>query len=155
MAAKRKPKSKPRQVPAQRKSGSSIRTIRTPLRARASKPKPLPTWHDRFIRMYAKFGNVSLACRAAGIGRRTFYDHLANNSEFQLTVDNAKDDAIDALEREARKRALKSSDQLLMFLLKSLRPDVYRETLRQQHSGSIAVDVSQLSDDELRALAQS
>jgi len=37
---------------------------------------------------------------------------------------SARDDAIDTLEAEARRRALKQSDTVLIFLLKSLRRDV-------------------------------
>lgn len=127
------------------------RTIRAPQRAR----EPKAVWYERFIRLYAKTGNITLSCRAARIGRQTYYDHLASNPEFQTAVDAAKEEAIDELEAVARERGVASSDTLLIFLLKSLRPDLYRETVRTQHSGAVTIDVSKLSDEELRALAQS
>ena len=134
-------------------------TKRTPQRARVAPKRVAPkqidnSWHQRFIRSYAKTGNITLSCKAARIGRQTYYEHLAKDAQFQLAVDVAKEEALDELEAVARKRALDSSDFLIKFLLENLRPDVYRQTIRNQHSGSIAVDVSQLSDDELRKLAQ-
>lgn len=44
------------------------------------------------------------------------------------------------------------SDTLAIFLLKGIRPDKYRERSDVRHSGKI--DVSKLSDDELRAIAE-
>ncbi len=41
----------------------------------------------------------------------------------------AREDALDVLEAEARRRALAGSDGLLMFLLRAHRPERYRETL--------------------------
>ena len=37
------------------------------------------------------------------------------------------------LEAVARKRATESSDNLLIFLLKSMRPEVYREVVRNEN----------------------
>lgn len=45
------------------------------------------------------------------------------------------------------------SDTLLIFLLKGIRPETYRERTDVRHSGKI--DVSKLSDDELQSLAES
>lgn len=45
------------------------------------------------------------------------------------------------------------SDLLLIFLLKGARPETYRERTDVRHSGKI--DVTRLSDDELRAIAES
>lgn len=44
------------------------------------------------------------------------------------------------------------SDTLLIFLLKGARPEVYRERTDVRHSGKL--DVSKLSDDELRAIVE-
>jgi hypothetical protein len=39
------------------------------------------------------------------------------------------------LELEARRRAMTTSDVLLIFLLKALRPTIYRENVRLEHTG--------------------
>lgn len=44
------------------------------------------------------------------------------------------------------------SDTLMIFLLKGIRPEKYRERADVRHSGKI--DVSKLSDDELRAILE-
>lgn len=44
------------------------------------------------------------------------------------------------------------SDTLLIFLLKGIRPEIYRDNVSVRHSGKI--DVSKLSDDELRAIIE-
>jgi hypothetical protein len=44
------------------------------------------------------------------------------------------------------------SDTLLIFLLKGIRPEKYRERTDVRHSGKI--DVSKLSDDELQSIAE-
>lgn len=44
------------------------------------------------------------------------------------------------------------SDTLLIFLLKGARPETYRDRTDVRHSGKI--DLSKLSDDELRAIAE-
>lgn len=112
------------------------------------------SWHPVFLKTFATSGNILHSCKAAKITRPTFYDHCRKYPEFQAAVDVAREDAIDVLEKEARKRGLSTSDTLLIFLLKSLRPEVYRETINNKHSGSLTVDVSKLTDEELRAIAQ-
>ena len=53
--------------------------------------------------------------------------------------DAGRDDACDVLEVIAWRRANASSDLLLIFLLKAHRPEKYRETIRQEHTGAAGV----------------
>ena len=98
-----------------------------------------------FLKHYAENGVVLYACRAAGIGRTTFYDWLKKDKRFAELHAQATEDAIDVLEQEAKRRAVdgwdepvyqkgeevgkvrKYSDNLLITLLKGKKPDVYRE----------------------------
>jgi len=100
-----------------------------------------------FLIAFAESGNVSAAARLAGVGRRTHYDWLKADKEYRAAFDAAQEDASDALEEEARRRALgyaeavydksgnqtgmrhRHSDLLMIFLLKGLRPEKYA----QQH----------------------
>jgi hypothetical protein len=100
-----------------------------------------------FLVAFAESGNVSAAARGAGVGRRTHYDWLKADKEYRAAYDAAQEDAADALEDEARRRAMgewepvydktgaqigtrkKASDLLMIFLLKGLRPEKYA----QQH----------------------
>ncbi len=76
---------------------------------------------------YARTGNISQACAAVGIGRRSHYDWLDSDDDYAAAFRQAGEDAADALEAEARRRAFEGSDTLLIFLLKGLRPERYRE----------------------------
>lgn len=93
----------------------------------------------------AQSGNVSVACRAAGISRASFYEWQESDPEFKKAAAAAKDEATELLEAEALRRARSGieepvfyqgkkcgavrrySDTLLIFLLKAARPEKYRE----------------------------
>lgn len=88
--------------------------------------------------------NVTLACRRAGIPRRTAYDWREADEGFARKWDEAVDEGVDLLEAELHKRAFEGverpvyykgeqvgtwrfySDALAMFLLKAHRPARYR-----------------------------
>jgi hypothetical protein len=94
---------------------------------------------------YRMSGNVSFACEAGDIGRRTFYHWLDDDPEFSLAALEARDDAADSLEQEAWRRAYQGTlkpvyqggkhvgdireydTTLTIFLLKALRPAKFRE----------------------------
>ena len=99
-----------------------------------------------FLAAFRETGNVRLACEAAEVGRSTHYGWLGADPSYQEAFDLAKEDAADILEAEATRRAVEGvkkltgwykgkpggyvrefSDTLLIFLLKGLRPEVYRE----------------------------
>lgn len=98
-----------------------------------------------FLKALADSGNVSAAARAAKASRSRAYQLKAADPSFAAEWTDALESAIDALDAEARRRALdgvetphfhqgrvagtvrKYSDPLLMFLLRAHRPDRYRE----------------------------
>jgi hypothetical protein len=80
-----------------------------------------------FLAAFAQQGNVKGACEAAGIARCTHYAWLESDPDYKRAFNDAKEDAADALEAEARRRAFAGSDLLLIFLLKGLRPEKYRD----------------------------
>jgi hypothetical protein len=112
----------------------------------------------RFLDHLARTGNVSAAARAAGYSRHTLYAWRRQDAEFAETWNDAVIEAVDALEQEARRRAVEGieqplvhggkfvrhedgsiatirqySDRLLEFLLKALRPERFRpETAKGQ-----------------------
>lgn len=87
-----------------------------------------------FLVNYALTGNISAACQAAEVGRRTYYDWTEHDETFTAATRVAKEEAADYLEEVARKRAVECSDTLLIFLLKGLRPEKYRERFDVQTS---------------------
>jgi hypothetical protein len=69
----------------------------------------------------------SASCKAAGITRRCAYNHKASDLDFAAEWEDNLQQAADVLEEEATRRAMAGSDLLLIFLLKGLRPEKYRE----------------------------
>ena len=85
-------------------------------------------WQKAFLAVLENTGSVTQAARLAKIHRRACYTHKAKDSEFSQRWDEALEQGADTLEDEARRRAFAGSDVLLMFLLKGLRPQKWRES---------------------------
>jgi hypothetical protein len=102
-------------------------------------------WPRAFLAALRRSGVVRSACRAARVGRSTAYRHRDTDPAFAAAWDRALETAVDALELEARRRAVEGversvfhagkqvgiihdySDTLLIFLLKANRPEKYRD----------------------------
>src|ERR1700760_3097839 len=91
----------------------TMRTIRT------------QSTREVFLRALAETGNVSASAEAAGIGRNALYQWRSDDLGFARAWDLALELGVDALEDEAKRRAMNGSDTLLMFLLRGRRPEVY------------------------------
>lgn len=135
----------------------------------ANRTKLTPHARGKFIRTLARTGNVSQACRTIRVSRTAAYEVKESNKEFGALWDEAVDIATDALEREARRRAVqgwpepvfhqgrkvgtirKYSDRMLEILLKGHRPEKFRERVDMKHSGRLTleqlVDASTKVDD--------
>jgi hypothetical protein len=103
------------------------------------------------------------------MSRPSYYVWMEHDADFAASVQQCKVEAIDRLEAEARQRAVEGvrrekgvyydgvrvatevetvySDTLLIFLLKGLAPEKYRERYDVRHGGEIHVDDT-LSDEE-------
>lgn len=111
-----------------------------------------------FVRKLAEVGNVSEACRAAKISRNCAYEWREADGDFKKLWDEAVDVSVDALEQEARRRAVqgvlepvyqggkkvgsirKYSDRMLEILLKGHRPEKFRERVDLKHSGRLTLE---------------
>jgi hypothetical protein len=80
-----------------------------------------------FLDQFAIYGNISTAAQRAGCERRTIYKWQEHDDEFASAFREAELQATEALEAEARTRALLGSDTLLIFLLKARAPEKYRD----------------------------
>jgi len=99
-------------------------------------PKRHRDWRPSFLSTFAGTGIVRVACHAAGISRTQAYRERQQNPRFAEAWDQAEEDATEALEAEARRRAMSVSDTLLIFLLKARRPVVYRDNARLELTGA-------------------
>ena len=111
----------------------------------ANRTRLTPKKMEQFLKALAETCNVTAAARQIGMSRRSMYDKRDADAEFAEAWDNAVEQGIDTLEFEARRRAYEGvdepvfhrgeecghvrrySDTLLMFLLRSHRPEKYRE----------------------------
>jgi len=116
-------------------------------------------------------GVIRRACKVAKVGRSSHYEWMEDNPAYRAAFEAAKEDAADTLEAEVYRRAVKGvrkatgwykgvaggyvreySDLLLMFQLKALRPEKYRE--RVEMRGVIGnVNLQLLPDDLIARIA--
>ena len=123
---------------------------------------------ERFLEHLAKSGNVSDSGRLAGVQRSTLYPWKETDPHFAFLWDDALEEAADALEAEARRRAVegydepityggkiicnpetgsplvrkKYSDGLMAFLLKAHRPSRFKTGHTEDQTGSISICIS-------------
>lgn len=134
-----------------------------------------------FLDAYRDCGNISAAARLADVPREDHYYWLKTDPQYAQDFAAAEEVAIDALETEARRRAIEGvaepvywdgmqvgtkqrySDTLLIFLLKGARPHKYRErvdvtvSVRQQAekiAGELGVSVDEVIAEANRIVAE-
>jgi hypothetical protein len=85
-------------------------------------------WREAFLTALENSGSVTEASKAAGIARKTAYQCKRTDPLFAKDWEESLERSADTLCDEARKRAFSGSDVLLMFLLKGLQPQRWRES---------------------------
>lgn len=112
---------------------------------------PDVSWHPLFIRALEMTGNVRLACRTASVTRSIAYEHynksLADAEEHPDAPpyselrpygnladqwDEAKEDALDRLEKALWDRAERTDTTAAIFLLKAHRREQYGDRVTQE-----------------------
>lgn len=106
-----------------------------------------------FLENLSKSPNVSKAAQAAGYTRQRLYQLREEDAEFAQAWDDAIGQGLDAAEGELYRRAVRGtirkvyyqdkhidtvkeySDTLLIFLLKSHRPERYNQPVEQRITG--------------------
>src|ERR1700756_5465712 len=104
---------------------------------------------QQFLELLSESGNVRASCAALNLCRSTLYQWRASDSAFAAAWDSALELGADGLEDEARRRAMAGSDILLMFLLKALRPEKYRERSQVHIHNNVTSDLRRLPRHEL------
>ena len=112
---------------------------------------------EKFLLTLAETGNVSKACKKSGLARASAYEHKNADPEFASAWAQAAEIYLEVLEAEADRRAVQGtlkpiyqrgikvgtvrefSDTLLIFRLKALAPEKYRERAQVDHSGTVGV----------------
>jgi hypothetical protein len=94
-------------------------------------------WHATFLKTLRKVPNITLACKAAGVSRRTCYDHREQNPKFAEAWDTALAASVDRVETTCFKLASEGEPRLIEFILKAHRPAIYRERIEAAVAGGI------------------
>lgn len=105
-----------------------------------------------FLAAFKETASITVAARSAGVRREQHYKWMADPG-YAADFDAAREEAIQTLEDEAVRRARNGtqrpvfyqgeecglvyeySDSLLMFLLRSWKPEKYRESVEQRQVG--------------------
>lgn len=74
-------------------------------------------------------GAMVLAAEATGIHHNTVWEWRKRDADFEAAYQAVLDRDTEGLEREARRRAMRKSDILAIFLLKARKPLVYRDNV--------------------------
>ncbi len=102
----------------------------------------------QFLRALQSGSTVSEAVKLADVDRKTVYRWRDQDDVFRKSWERCIDRGTTVLEDIALERAKDKSDTLLIFLLKSRRPDIYAERkvvtgdVKHTHSGQIGVSQS-------------
>lgn len=128
-----------------------------------------------FLAAYAIHGTVRAAAHHSDVGRRTHYDWLKTDEAYARAFERAKDAFAEMLEAEVVRRGFHGvekpvfyqgdrvddgkireySDVLLMFHLKALKPEKYRDNVSVEHRGSLDLIVKRLAAGRQRLKEQS
>lgn len=114
---------------------------------------------DRYLSAVRKVGTLTAGCKAARVSPNTVYDWREMDDAFVVAEGQARNEFADALEQEAVRRAWHGvkkpvyqqgglvgyiqeySDTLLIFMMKAIRPEKYREKIGVEHSGGISSSI--------------
>jgi hypothetical protein len=123
-----------------------------------------------FLAAFAETGNISAASKLSGISRQAHYEWMESDPDYPAMFKAADQQAAEALETEARRRATKGtarpvfykgeecgtvqeySDTLLIFLLKGAMPDKYSERFQGVVDHNITVDSLPEADRRARLI---
>lgn len=98
-----------------------------------SLPAVAQTPKEKFLKAYTQNGGITRqALKTAGVTRDTLLDWQVNDPEFKKDFEEVQQHWVEELRKTAFLRAQAKSDVLLMFLLKSLQPEVFDDDVRKQ-----------------------
>lgn len=118
--------------------------------AKRSDPAAVNLRKLEFLSRLKEGGTIKQICEDMGISYSTPYQWKGDDPGFARAMAAADEVGTDHLEDEARRRALAGSDNLLMFLLRAKRPEVYGQKSQVEISGRVTHDHRHLTLDQMR-----
>jgi hypothetical protein len=89
-------------------------------------------WRAAFLRSLRQRPDVKHACSVAKIDRATAYRHRREDDEFDAAWTDAIAGSVDELETKAFELAAKGDTNLITFLLRCHKPEVYRDIQKHE-----------------------
>jgi hypothetical protein len=126
--------------------------------------KPARDWRPAFLAAFRNSANVRAAAQAAGVDWSTAYRARKREPHFSEAWDAAENEALDLLEARAMQLALGGDSHMLIFLLKTRRPEKFRDRVEvrvdvrneaERIATHLGVDVGELLAEAERILAAS
>lgn len=133
-------------------------------RATLSTPKPSRDWRPAFLAAFRNSANIRASAQAAGIDWSTAYRARKREPRFAEAWGMAEQEALDLLEARAMQLALGGDTHMLIFMLKTRRPEKFQDRvhikldLRQEAeriATDLGVDVDDILEEATRILAAS
>ena len=121
--------------------------VHTPKKARVLK------WKPRFIAALVRSGSVQHAAKVAKVARRTVYKARETDTSFASLWEDAKNESLEEVEYEIRRRAMRGSDLLLIFFAKAHWPEKYRDNFKREQRAEITL-ADLVGEAEARAEAR-
>lgn len=97
---------------------------------------------EPFLKEYRTTRTISGACKPFGLSRNTIYRWRQQDPSFNEKFSEIEKELIEVLEVSAYQRALKGSDVLTIFLLKSLNPAKYKDLVKHEVDHRFFLDVT-------------
>ena len=116
-------------------------------------PAHAPEWVTMFILTLSSTGNVTAACRAANVPRRTVYDHREAYPEFAAIWDDSLEESLDKLEGKLWSMGAGGNTRAIELVLKARRP-IFREghnSMNVQVNNYMSPEEERQKADETRA----
>jgi hypothetical protein len=107
-------------------------TLRSTSNTSRARARITALWRCRFLRALREIPSVKHACFAAGIDRATAYRHREQDEAFAAQWKDAIQASVDELEHKAFQLALGGDSNLITFMLRCHKPEVYRDTQRHE-----------------------
>lgn len=95
---------------------------------------------DTVIEMLESGKGAANAAKAVGVTRKTLYNWRDQNESFRARWDDTQEGVTDGIEETAIEKAMDGDTTLLIFLLKSRRRSVYRESM--EHTGDASAPLT-------------
>jgi hypothetical protein len=106
--------------------------LRSKISTSRARTRNTARWQASFLRALRQVPSVKHACSAAGIDRATAYRHRKEDDAFAAKWEDAIQASVDELEHKAFQLALAGDSNLITFMLRCHKPEVYRDTQRHE-----------------------